>query len=313
MQVIQSLDVDVHFKNPVLTMGNYDGIHLGHRRIIERVKEKALEISGTSMLMTFDPHPLHVLRPERELAAITPLEEKKRIIQEAGIEVLLILPFTRELSLIPPETFVASVLVDRLSVKGVVIGYDFKFGRGGGGDTALLQEMGRRYGFLVEVIAPVTVDGEKVGSNRIRKLVRDGQVENAAKLLGRYYGVEGRVVRAKGRGGTIVGYPTMNLDTHYHLIPKNGVYVTEAEIEGRRFEGVTNVGHNPTFESGQQRSIETFILGFEGDLYDKEVRLTFLTRLRDEVKFGSVDALKGQIAKDVGTAREYFDRRADAS
>ena len=308
MLVFESLDIREKFENPVLTIGNYDGIHLGHRRIIERVKERARELSGVSMLMTFRPHPLHVLRPDKELAAITPLEEKKRLIREAGIEVLFIAPFTAEFAQIEPEEFVASILVAKLAIKGLVIGYDFRFGRLGRGNTPFLQEAGRTSGFFVEVVDPVALEGEKVGSNRIRTLVSAGDAAKAARLLGRPFAIEGTVVRARGRGKTI-GYPTINLKTDYSLIPNTGVYVTEAEVEGRKYGGVTNIGFNPTFGDGQERSIETFILDFDGDLYEKKVRLYFLERIRDEMKFGSAEELTAQIAQDVETGRSYLRQR----
>ncbi|OPY69401.1 MAG: Riboflavin biosynthesis protein RibF [Syntrophorhabdaceae bacterium PtaU1.Bin034] len=310
MRILESTDNKEKFTNPVVTIGNYDGVHLGHRRIIEKVKEWARDVSGTSILMTFHPHPLHLLRPDKELAAITPIEEKKRIIAETGIDVLYILPFTKDFADISPESFVKSVLVDRLGVRGVVIGYDFTFGSKGRGNTTLLKEMGYKYGFFVEVIGAITLDGEKIGSNRIRKLVAQGEVGLAGKLLGRSYSIKGTVVRAKGRGRTI-GYPTINLRTDYPLIPRNGVYVTEVEIEGRWLGGLTNVGYNPTFEQGQERSIETYILDFEGVLYDKEVTIRFVERIRDEMKFSGVEQLKAHIAKDVDVAREHFRRQGD--
>jgi riboflavin kinase/FMN adenylyltransferase len=308
MQVFDSFDIREKFENPVLTIGNYDGIHLGHRRIIERVKERARELSGTSILMTFRPHPLHVLRPDKELAAITPFEEKKRLIRDAGIDVLLVVPFTAEFARIEPEAFVASILLDKLAIKGLVIGYDFRFGHLGKGDVAFLREAGRDRDFFVEAVDAISLDGEKVGSNRIRGLVSAGDVAKAGKFLGRYFAIEGTVIRARGRGKEI-GYPTINLKTDYSLMPKNGVYVTEAEFDGRRWSAVTNIGYNPTFEQGQVRSIETFILDFVGDLYDKKVRLHFLERIRDEMKFGSAGELTARIAKDVEIGRACFRQR----
>jgi riboflavin kinase/FMN adenylyltransferase len=313
MRVFDTFEIQERFPNPVATIGNYDGIHLGHRRIIERVKERAREINGTSMLVTFHPHPLHVLKPEKELAAITPLDERKRLIEATGIEVLFIVPFTKEFSQLAPEAFVTSILVNRLAIKGIVIGYDFKFGRHGRGDVQFLREMGDKRGFFVEEVGEITMDGEKIGSNRVRKLVTAGDVAAAAKILGRPHEIEGVVVRANGRGRTI-GYPTINLKTDHTLVPRNGVYVTEVEIDGQRFGAVTNVGTNPTFETGQERSIESFILDFSADLYDKKVRIIFLDRIRDEVRFGDVRELIAQIGKDVETARGYLSKlsvRAD--
>lgn len=302
MRIFRSIDTGEVFKNPVLTIGNYDGLHLGHRRIIERVKERAREIGGTSMLMTFHPHPLKVLRPEREVAAITPEDQKEKVIGETGLDVLFVVPFTEEFSHITPEAFVKTVLVDKLAIKGLVIGYDFRFGARGRGDVAILEDLSREYGFFVEVVGAINMDGEKVGSNRVRKLLKEGDVTTVAHLLGRPYMIAGTVVRGDGRGRKI-GFPTINLRTDYPLIPKNGVYVTEVEISGKRYGAVTNIGHNPTFEQDRELSIETFILDFEGDLYNKEARLYFLQRIRSEERFASVEALKARIGEDIASAR----------
>lgn len=302
MRIFRSIAVEESFKNPVLTIGNYDGLHLGHRRIIERVKLRAREIDGTSMLMTFHPHPLHILRQERELPSITPEEQKEKVIEEMGIDVLFVVPFTGEFSRITPEAFVETILCRRLAIKGIVIGHDFRFGSEGEGDVTLLERMSRSLGFFVEVVDPVTLEGERVASNRIRTLLADGDVVQSARMLGRPYVIAGTVVRAKGRGTTI-GFPTINLQTDYPLIPRNGVYVTEAEVDGRWLRAVTNIGHNPTFEAGMERSIETFILDFNGDLYDKKVKLRFLKRIRDEERFSTVEELKRRIAEDVEIAR----------
>jgi riboflavin kinase / FMN adenylyltransferase len=306
MRVFETFDLPEKFENLVVTIGNYDGIHIGHRAIIERIKEHAEAMNGTSAMITFHPHPVHLLRPEQELAAISTPDEKLALIEETGIDVLFNIPFTPKFSQIHPQTFVTLILVEKLNVKGVVIGYDFRFGRGGEGDTELLQKMGSIYGFFVEEIGVITMDGEKIGSNRIRKLVKDGQVADACRVLGRPYTIAGTVIRAKGRGHTIVGYPTINLLTEHTLIPKNGVYVTEVEFEGKHHGGVTNVGYNPTFETGQTRTIETFILDYEGDLYDKDVHLSFRERIRDEARFSGVDELKAHIAQDVEIARKYL-------
>jgi riboflavin kinase/FMN adenylyltransferase len=305
MRIFETVDIPERFPNPVITIGNYDGIHIGHRQIIERVKAHAARLGGTSMLMTFNPHPLHLLRPDKELAAIVPLEEKKRLIAATGIDVLLVLPFTREFSLLAPEAFVSSLLVEKLGVKGVVIGYDFKFGSRGKGDIPMLETLGRSGGFFVEVVEAITLEGEKIGSNRVRRLVSEGSVTKAAGLLGRPYAIEGTVVRGAQRGATI-GYPTINLATDYSLIPANGVYVTEVEVHGRRHGAVTNIGYDPTFTDARVRTIETFILDFDGTLYGERVRLRFCKRLRDEIKFSSVDELKARIALDVETARGYL-------
>lgn len=304
MQVFESLEIAVKFANPILTIGNYDGLHLGHRRIIERIKLKAREQKGTSMLMTFHPHPLTILKPEKFVGLITPLHVKRRLIEEAGVDVLFIVPFTDEFHLINPELFVDSLLMEKLGIKGLIVGYDFKFGKGGKGNVEYLASKSTEYGFFFEIQAAITLDGEKVGSNRIRKMIQDGDVRKAAAHLGRPYMIEGTVIKGDGRGRTI-GFPTINLKSDFPLIPKRGVYISMVEIDGKKFSGVTNIGYNPTFD-GQGLTIETYILDFSQDLYGREIALYFLNRIRDEVKFSSVDELKGRIWKDVETAREYF-------
>jgi len=259
------------------------------------------------MLMTFNPHPLHVLRPDKEPPAITPVQEKLRLIEETGIDVLLMVPFTEEFSQSTPEAFVRDTLLGRLGVKGVVVGYDFRFGRGGRGDVEGMRRYAQSFGFFVEVVEAVTIGGEKVSSNRIRRLLQHGEVEHAGLLLGRPYMISGEVVQGKGRGRTF-GFPTINLRTTASLIPPNGVYISEVECGGRRLHSVTNIGNNPTFGM-QERTIETFILDYEGDLYGQAARLFLHRRVRDEVRFNDVAELTKQIGRDVAAAREYFAER----
>jgi riboflavin kinase / FMN adenylyltransferase len=306
MEVFESLDFAAKFANPILTIGNYDGLHLGHRRIIERIKVKAREKQGTSILMTFHPHPLTILKPDKLIGLITPLQVKRRLIEEAGIDVLIVIPFTDEFHLISPEAFVGNLLIEKLGIKGLIVGYDFKFGKGGKGNVEYLASKSTEYGFFFEIQAAITLDGEKVGSNRIRKMIQEGNVRKAAVHLGRPYMIEGAVITGDGRGRTI-GFPTINLKTDFPLVPKRGVYISEAEIDGKKFPSVTNIGYNPTFD-GQSQTIETYILDFSQDLYGRDFALYFLDRVRDEVKFGSVDELKDRICKDVEAVREYFNK-----
>ena len=306
MRIFESLDFSERFVNPVLTIGNYDGLHLGHRRIIERIQEKAFDLNGTSMLMTFHPHPLTILRPDKFIGLITPLHVKKRLIEEAGIDVLIIIPFTDDFRHITPEAFVDNLLVKKLGIKGLIVGYDFKFGKEGKGNVEYLAFHSTEYGFFFEIQGAITFDGEKVGSNRIRKMIQEGDVGKAALHLDRPYMIEGTVVKGEGRGRTI-GFPTINLKTEFPLIPKRGVYITDVDVGGKRYPAVTNIGYNPTFD-GQSLTIETYILDFSGDLYDRNIALYFLERVRDEVRFSSVDELKERIWKDVEAAREYFNK-----
>ncbi len=306
MQVFESLDIAEQFANPILTIGNYDGLHVGHKKIIDRVREKALAINGTAVLMTFDPHPLRVIRPDKVVGMITPVYLKKKLIEEAGIDVLFVLPFNDEFRLITPEEFVRRILVETLAIKGLIVGYDFKFGRQGKGTIDDLRTLSGRYGYSFEVQSPITLDGEKVGSNRIRKMIAEGEVEKAGRHLGRPYMIEGLVVPGEARGRSI-GFPTVNLQTEFELVPKRGVYITSVRIDGVERPAVTNIGYNPTFD-GTRRTIETHILDFSGDLYGKGAALYFLQRVRDEVKFRSVDELKTRIGADVRMARDYFRR-----
>ncbi len=306
MEFFASVGITKRFDNPVLTIGNYDGVHRGHREIIDRVKEKARAISGTAMLMTFYPHPLRFLRPEEHLGLITPLYVKKKLIEEAGINVLFVIPFTAAFRSMAPETFIEDVLVRNLGIKSLIVGYDFRFGMGGRGDTAMLKAYSDRYGYDFSIVDAITVNHEKVGSNRIRHLILDGRVAEAAVLLGRPYIVEGEVVPGDGRGAGI-GFPTVNLDTAFEIIPGKGVYITEALVRNRRIPSVTNVGYNPTFD-GKELRIEAHLLDFSEDLYYQEVTLAFLERVRDEQKFGGVEELKQRIAADVAAARRYFEK-----
>ena len=304
MIIYEFLDNIEKYPNPVLTIGNYDGIHIGHKKIIEKVKRRALAINGTPMLMTFYPHPVSVVRPDKILCLITPLNVRKRLIEKSGIDVLLILSFNEEFRLLTPREFVENILVDKLGIKGLIVGYDFKFGRGGKGDTELLRQLSGTYGFFFEVVEAITLDGEKIGSNRIRKLIMEGDVKKAERFLGRPHMLEGKIVHGDGRGAGI-GFPTINLKTDYELIPKDGVYISEVEINGKMLPSVTNIGYNPTFDV-KKLSVETHILDYSGDLYGADLTLYFHERIRGEIKFDGVEALKSQIDMDIKDAKEYF-------
>lgn len=306
MKIIDSINRIEKFKNPVLTIGNYDGVHIGHQKIIERVIEEAAHINGVSMLMTFHPHPLSVLKPEKHLGLLTPLYVKEGLIEECGIEVLLAIPFTDSFRQIDPEVFFKDILVDRIGIKGLIVGYDFRFGKGGRGNTEMLKRLCDLYDIFFEVIDAVTIDNEKVGSNRIRKMIIEGRIKQAEKLLGRTYHIEGRVVKGANRGKSL-GFPTVNLETSFEVIPKKGVYISEVGIENRRLPSVTNIGYNPTF-GGRRLSIETFILDFEEDIYGRKISLYFHDYIRDEKKFNNIDELKKRILTDIEIAKEFFDK-----
>ncbi|HBE44410.1 MAG TPA: riboflavin biosynthesis protein RibF [Deltaproteobacteria bacterium] len=304
MKIFESLTISEKFVNPVLTIGNYDGIHIGHREIIKRVKDRANAIKGTSMLMTFEPHPMSVLKPNKFIGAITPVYMKKRLIEESGIDVMIIVPFNEEFRNISADTFVKEILVQKIGVKELVVGYDFKFGKDGSGNTMLLQHLSENYGFSFHIVETITVNGEKIGSNRIRRMIQKGEMERVKIFLGRPFMIDGEVKKGVGRGKNM-GFPTINISTTFSLLPKNGVYVTETEVEKVRMPSVTNIGYNPTFNENRL-SIETYILNFSEELYSRHVNIIFHERIRDEMRFKSVDALRKRIAMDVEIAGKYF-------
>ncbi|MEN6616398.1 MAG: riboflavin kinase, partial [Syntrophorhabdus sp.] len=228
MKIFHSFDVATKFPAPVLTIGNYDGVHIGHQRIIRKVVEKAREISGTPMLMSFNPHPHSILKPDSFIRLITPPYVKERLVEENGIEVMFEVPFNEQLRSIPPENFINDILIATIGVKAVIVGYDFRFGKDGVGDVGMLREYAQKDGFYFEMVDAITIGGEKIGSNRIRKLIMEGDIKKANELLGRPHMIEGIVVHGVNRGKDM-GFPTINFSTVFELIPRNGVYITEVE------------------------------------------------------------------------------------
>lgn len=305
MITFESLNDFESFPNIFLTIGNYDGMHIGHRKIIEIVKKKALEVSGTSMLMTLNPHPMSILKPDSHLGLIVPVNVKKKLIEDSGIDVLLLLPFTDQFRMMEPEEFVGNILIKKLGIKGLVVGYDFRFGKNGKGNTDTLKKLSVVYDFSFEVMDAVAFKNEKIGSNKIRILIMEGDVKKAGIFLNRPFMITGRVSRGYGRGGNI-GFPTVNIETEFEIIPKNGVYISEVEINGIKYGSVTNIGYNPTFNN-KEKSIETYILNFSDNIYGKELSLYFHERIREEIKFNSVDELKQRINMDVQAAVSYFE------
>ena len=288
--------------NPVLTLGNFDGVHLGHQAIFRKVVERAEEIGGTSVAFTFEPHPLKVLSPERSPQLLNTFHGKLRLFETAGIEVVICANFTRAFADQHPEDFAREVLHKQIGVKEVYVGYDYAFGKGREGSIESLKRMGQTYGFKVGVIEPVQVDGVVVSSSTIRDLITGGRVEEGARLLGRHYTIEGEVVHGSHRGHTL-GFPTANIKSANELIPAFGVYAVLARVEGRTLKGVASIGIRPTFDGGPV-SMEVFLFEFSEDLYGKEMEVSFVKRLRGEEKFSDVEALVRQIQKDVQSARE---------
>ena len=296
------------------TIGNFDGVHLGHRKILETVVARARGIDRPSFAITFEPHPMAVLRPDHAPRRIQTLRQKEEVISAIGIDSLLVIPFTRDFSLTEPEDFVRTLLRDRLGASELYLGAHFAFGRGKRGDLTLLSRMGAECGFAVSSVPEVIHDGEPVSSTRIRRALERGAVGEAEAMLGRSYELDGLVARGD-RLGHRIGVPTINLEPENELSPAEGVYVTEIEIRsfGRRFGSVTNIGRRPTLYEDYTTTIETFVLDFSSDVYGEKVRLFFLERLREERKFPSIMDLKEQIQRDIGEARTYFERRSAAS
>ncbi|MBN1572511.1 MAG: bifunctional riboflavin kinase/FAD synthetase [Deltaproteobacteria bacterium] len=293
------------FKNTVLTIGNFDGVHLGHQAIFRDVVKRAGEISGTPAVMTFNPHPQKIFRGV-EPPIITRFDEKLRLIEPLGIEVVFVAGRTRDFYRMRAEEFIEDVLVEGLSVAHVVVGNDFTLGRDREGGIELLREMGGSLGFGVDVQDEVKIGGVLVKSTVIRDLIAKGDVYGASILLGREFGIRGRVSTGASRGGSLLGFPTANVVFEGNLIPANGVYVVHAVVSGKRYGGVCNLGENPTF-GDVKFAFEVHILDFEGDIYGEEIEVSFVTRIRDEVKFKEVSELVARIEKDVEFARGVLD------
>jgi riboflavin kinase / FMN adenylyltransferase len=292
---------------PVLALGKFDGLHRGHTKIIERIRRVAAERAATSLVLTFDPHPPRIVRPDKAPPLLMTLEQKLEALEKAGIQGVAIVTFTLELSRWEPEAFVKAVLVDWLRVGEVWVGADFLFGRDRSGNFTLLRALGSQHGFRVEKIDPVRYKDFVVSSTRIRRLVAEGRVDEAGALLGRHVFIDGIVVQGAGRGREL-GVPTANLQTENELVPPHGVYATTVTIDGVVHPGVTNIGLRPTFSDSTRPTIEVHVLDLNRDLYGQRVRLAFIQRLRDERRFPDVDALKAQIDADVRRARRLFDR-----
>ncbi len=306
MDVIRGVEnIPAHLRCAVVTIGNFDGIHLGHRIIIRRVVEEARREKCPAIVISFDPHPKMVLHPERRpFYLITSLEEKVRLLEGLDVDTFLLIPFTLEYARTTAEEFVRSVLADRLRIRKIVIGHDTTFGRGKQGNADFLASFGRQLGFEVEVMNAVRVGETTVSSTRIREALLAGDVRLAASLLGRHYTLSGRVVSGQHRGVRL-GFPTANISADKELVPARGVYAVYVVLEGIRRPGALSIGINPTFTE-MKRSVEVHILDFNEDIYGKSLDVIFIERLRDEIRFASPEELIAQIKRDVARAREIL-------
>ena len=305
MRIYESLEgLKNRYPGIVVALGNFDGIHLGHQKLIGEAVTNAHRSGGTAAVLTFYPHPLQVLRPERTPPMLLSREAKENMMAQLGVDLLLLLPFTMEFAKRSPADFIENVLWGQLSVKGIVVGYNYTFGHQGRGTPETLWQYGEKYDYFLNVIPPVKVGGQIVSSSLIRSKLAEGDVVFARKLLGYYPFTEGTVILGERRGNTL-GFPTANVECPEGMVvPAKGVYRVKVEVDNEIYIGVTNVGTKPTFHSNSQRTnIEVHLLDFCGDLYGKKIRVNYTRRLRDEKKFNSVTDLIQQIRMDVQNAR----------
>lgn len=289
----------------VLTLGVFDGLHLGHQEIMRKVVERAKAVDAVATAITFDPHPRALLHPDSAPPLLQTLDQRLANLEVLGIEQTIVIPFTREFSDQPAENFLSEIIHDRLHAKEVYLGKGFAFGKDRGGNIELLRSMSEKLGFVADEVDEIQLRGMRISSSKIRKLLANGYVNLARRMLGRPYGVEGVIIRGNRRGHTI-GFPTANLKPHNRVIPRYGVYATATLIDGTWRKSITNIGVRPTFESEAEPSIETYVFDYDGDLYGDVLRVRFLHRIRDERKFSGIDELKAQIEKDSNRARNYF-------
>lgn len=307
MQVFHRLEeVPLDFGPTLISVGNFDGVHRAHRHVIGEIVRRAKVQNAKAVAVTFEPHPVRILRPDSQFRLITPTPEKLQLLATTGVDAALLLPFGRDLSLMPPRQFAEEILKTRLRAREVHEGYNFHFGHKAAGDMAMLADFGRELGFEVVIYPEMKLRGENVSSSHIRQLVRDGRVSRARHLLDRPFAILSTPGRGRGYGAKYT-VPTINLSRYEELVPKDGVYITRVRVGNECFDSVTNVGNRPTFGM-DSFAIETHLLNFHPlELVpETEVEIHFLDRLRDEIKFASVDALRDQIARDVKKARRYF-------
>ena len=309
MEIVEHINnIKRPYDNAVITIGNFDGVHIGHQALFHEVIEKADAIDGTSIVMTFEPHPVRVLKQNGHPPLITLYEQKVELIESSGIDVLICIPFTLEFAAISAKEFVEDILLTRIGMKAIVVGEDYTFGKNRKGDIKLLQTYAKNYGFEVIVadwILTLNKSPDRISSTRTRELVIAGRVADAQKLLGRYYQIRGVVTTGRNRGGRLLGFPTANIILHDELCPKTGVYAVTMEFGSKTHKGVANIGYSPTF-GDQVFSVEVHILDFNKHIYDRKIRVNFIQRIRDEKKFSNISELSDQIKKDIVKARKIL-------
>jgi riboflavin kinase / FMN adenylyltransferase len=311
MKVLRRLeDIEIPFKNAVVTIGNFDGVHIGHQALLHTVVEKAAAIGGTSVVLTFDPHPMRVLTDNGHPPLITLSEQKSELIARAGVDILILIPFTKEFAAIIARDFVEDLLIRRIGMQALVVGNDYTFGRHREGTIEKLRQWAPDLDYeviVVDWVQPVNGSGQRISSTRVRELVMGGRMGKAKKLLGRYYQIRGIVASGRNRGGRLLGFPTANINLQDELCPKMGIYAVTVEYDQQTYQGVANIGYSPTFDD-HVFTVEVHILDFDQNIYGMPIRVNFISRLRDEIKFDGIEALADQIRLDIQKARKLLDR-----
>ncbi len=305
MQVFDGIEaVRRKLKKPAITIGNFDGVHKGHQALFQIVKQWAGRLNGQSVVVTFDPHPLEVLFPKKAPPVITSHLKKLDLIASCGIDATIVIPFNLAFSGMSAREFVEVILVQKIGVKAIIVGHDYRFGHGREGDIAFLKLLGGQYGFRVETVSGITVNDTVVSSTAIRHMILNGNIREANKLLGRYFDVNGTVIVGRRRGAGL-GFPTANIRMPAVTSPRTGVYVVEAEVEGKTYGGAANLGYNPTF-GDIDLSLEAHLFDFNQDIYGRPITIRFVDRLRDELRFSGPGELAEQITKDVASAKKIL-------
>lgn len=306
MKLIRGINrITQEHKGGLIALGTFDGVHLGHQAIINTLKARSWQSGRKSIVLTFDIHPMARVNPGKCPPLLTPAEEKIRLIDALGVDILILACFDERFADLAPGQFIEDILVDRLEASQIFVGADFTFGRGASGDVIFLKESGKRFNFRVNIIPPVRKDGATVSSTRVRNLLARGNVREAWGLLGRPYTLYGRVVHGADRG-RLIGYPTANVKPHYEVVPADGVYVGRVGIKAKDWDGLLNIGTQPTFRTSHRKFIEAHIFDFGQKVYGEDIRITFLERIRDEIAFANREALARQIKKDAAKAKEIL-------
>ena len=307
MQVYYDLEVpsDV-LQESIITVGVFDGLHIGHQAVIQQVLTQAKKFQLASLVLTFDPPPLAFLAPERCPPFLTTLPKKVEILEQFGVDAVVFARFDADLQQMSPDTFVQQVLLQRLHARQVIVGYDWQFGKGRSGNAEALKQLGNRYQFSVMIVGPIELHDKPVHSTRVREAIAASRLDLVSELLGRRYSIIGEVIKGEGRGRQI-GFPTANIDAANQMLPPNGVYAIQVKVEERIFDGVLNMGNRPTFD-GEKFQIESHLFDFEEMVYGKEIEIFFIEKIRDERKFPNPEMLINQIKQDVVTAKAILNR-----